>query len=59
MHCLFNNPPFNPKIMHFLLENPPFNSKISPFLLENTHLPQNHALSLQKYPIIPKITHFL
>ncbi|EPP29825.1 hypothetical protein CP082626L3_1300A, partial [Chlamydia psittaci 08-2626_L3] len=29
------------------MENPPFNSKISPFHLENTHLPPNHAFSLQ------------
>ncbi|EPP28303.1 hypothetical protein CP8484711_2411, partial [Chlamydia psittaci 84-8471/1] len=35
MHCLFNNPPFNPKSTHFLLQNPPFNSTISPFLLQN------------------------
>ncbi|EPP38453.1 hypothetical protein CP8484711_2515 [Chlamydia psittaci 84-8471/1] len=41
------------------MEYPPFNSKISPFLMENTHLPPNHAFSLQKYPIIPRFTRFL
>ncbi|EPP36615.1 hypothetical protein CP10743SC13_2251, partial [Chlamydia psittaci 10_743_SC13] len=58
-HFLLRNPPLNPKIMHFPFNNPPFNPKISPFLSESTHLLQNHALSLQKYPIIPNITHFL
>ncbi|EPP35180.1 hypothetical protein CP8484711_2899, partial [Chlamydia psittaci 84-8471/1] len=40
MHCLFNNPPFNPKSCII-------SSKIP-------HLNKNHTFSLQKSPFYPK-----